>query len=388
MAKRNVEKNDNAKKKIGIVTYSKSNNYGARIQAVAVYRIFKQRGYDVEIIDVDYPKRYFKYVVGRMLNLSDSLSEWFLKYIITFKMMRFTRKNIEKTRHLITKSNKKMVDFINKRGYDAVVCGSDEIWSSRTSEIAPPSIYFLPKEIKAKRFGMSPSANGNHKFTQEEKKWMKETLSGYDLIGVRDTMTYNLVDSVAGHDNMKLIFDPTLALEFEDVPLPKVLDKKTKKKRVLFVMTRPDNHVPETIIQKLGTEEYEYYSVFSKFKGTKFLTISAEQFMCISKGFDLVYTNFFHGTIFAMKHQANVIALDTFAKYKNKKSKVRDLVERVGFPEIFFSTVEESFEYDKLIETSKELMKKKHSKDYSKELERIMKYMNEYIDEIEAKINC
>lgn len=373
------------RKKVGIITYSKSNNYGARLQAFAVYRILKERGYDAEIIDVDYPKRYYKYLFGRIANLNSSFGEWFKKYIITYKMVHFTSSNLKRTKHIVTKSTDEMVNFINKQNYDAVVCGSDEIWSSRTSEIAPPSIYFLPKEIKAKRIALSPSANGNHKFSDSEKEWLKETFSGYELIGVRDEMTYNLVNDIDGDNNLKLIYDPTLALNFNDVELPKCLDRQTSKKRICFIMTRPYNDVPEKIIEKLGKDEYEYYSVFSKVKGSKYLTISPEQFMCISEKFDLVYTNFFHGTIFSMKHNANVIALDTFAKYKNRKSKVCDLTERLGYANLFFSMIDENGDYDSLIKYSKELMKNKKTNDYSAELKRIKDFMQEFIDEM---CNC
>ena len=214
-------------KKVGIVTYTRSNNYGARLQAYAVYKIMKDMGFDAEIIDVDYPKRYYKYVVGRILNLSDSISEWFGKYVITYKMLRFNKRNIGATRHIITRSTDKMCEFINNQGYDAVICGSDEIWSSRTREIAPPSIYFLPEKINALKIAFSPSANGNHVFKEAEKKWLKCNLEAYSLLGVRDEMTLALVRDELRIEKAELIYDPTLyqaekccdSISYERVPL-------------------------------------------------------------------------------------------------------------------------------------------------------------------------
>lgn len=226
-------------KKIGIITYAKSNNYGARIQAVAVYEIYKKLGYDVEIINIDYVKRYSKFVVGRLVNISRSLSEFLLKYVITYKMAVYTRKNLKFSKHLVTLSNNKMINYINARNYYAVICGSDEIWSARTEEIAPPSIYFLPKEIKAKRIAFAPSANGDHCFSERENVWLKQVFKEYSLIGARDKKTYGLVRERYTGNRLHLIFDPAFCLDYQVVPPPKVLRKRTLKKKICFIMARP-----------------------------------------------------------------------------------------------------------------------------------------------------
>lgn len=355
-------------KKVGIVTFSRTNNYGARLQSYAMYNIFKDLGYDVEIINLMYPKKYIKYILGRIANKSISPNEWFKKYIITFRMFKFTR-GINLTRPLVTGSTFRMVDFINKRNYDAVICGSDEIWSSRQKEIAPPSIFFLPDSINSKRISFSPSANGNHKFTDEEMLWMRRNFRKFSFIGVRDKMTDHLLKR-CGNFNCKVMFDPTLYYDFKDVKLPKVLRKKTDKKRIGFAFARPDNGLPQRLlasVKEIYGDDIEVYSIFNEIKGTKFLPISPAQFACIFKKFDIVYTNLFHGTIFSLKCNTPVYGMDTFKKYLNRESKIEDLLERLELKEFFYSDIHAGEEdYNKLIENSKEILNGSKSYDFSK----------------------
>lgn len=374
-------------KKIGIVTYSRSNNYGARIQAYALQKIFMDRGFDAEIIDVDYPKRYFKYALGRIINISSSIKEWILKYIVIIKMIEFNHKYLNRTRHLITKSTGKMVKFINKQNYDLIVCGSDEIWSARTKEIAPPSIYYLPKDIKTKKVAFAPSANGNHNFTEEELAEIKTMLEDYELIGVRDMMTYQTISQINSLNfPIEVIFDPTIAVDFPKVNLPKSLYKNIQKK-IGFIFAQPDAKFPKYIMNKLGTK-YKYYSVFSYIKGTEFLAISPEQFMCVSEQFDIVLTNLFHGVIFALKNNKTVFGIDTFKKYKERKSKVQDLLERIGLNDQFFScNNKESYKYNDLILKIEKSIENSESTNYQLNLEVARKELEQYIKRIEGILN-
>ena len=159
------------------------------------------------------------------------------------------------------------------------------------------------------------------------------------------------------------------------------------KKKICFILARPYGDIAEIIMKTLGTKEFEYYSVFSKVKGTEFLPISPEQFTCISKEVDLVYTNLFHGTIFALKQGANVIALDTFKKYKNKVSKVYDLVNRLGVSNIFFSMVWGNINYDDIIQLSNELLNGEKKVNCQKELDKAKMVIDAYLKEVEAIIN-
>ncbi|SHJ51601.1 polysaccharide pyruvyl transferase family protein [Hespellia stercorisuis] len=376
------------KKKIGIVTYLRSNNYGARIQGYAMYKVFKDAGYEVEMIDVDYPKRYYKYCLGRIVGHSASLKEWVYKYIVAVKMIRFTKRYLPATKHLITSSTDKMTDFVNSRNYDAVVCGSDEIWSSRTKEIAPPSIYFLPEKIQAKCIAFTPSANGNHTFTDAERKWLKKTFENYGYIGVRDKLTKRLVESIAKDSTPDLIFDPTLYTDFEKTALPEKLTK-SRKKKIAFVFTRPHNDFPEELLKRLDTEDIECYSIFTLVKNTTFLPISPEQFTCVFQEFDIVFTNFFHGVIFSLKNQTPVLGFDTFEKYLHRESKVKDLLTRLELPELFRSYLKyDETKLEEIATWTKSVLSGEQSYDFTDNLriaydvlDDSMKKVKEVIDE-------
>jgi len=330
--------------------------------------LFQDMGFDAELVNLSYPKRYVKYCVGRVISPSASFKEWLLKYPVSARMMRFTRQKIKKSPLLVTGSTNKMVQFVNKQHYDAVVCGSDEIWRSTNREFAPPSIYFLPPEIQAKRLAFAPSANGTHIFSEKEREWVNNSLSGFSDICVRDTMTQRKIEDLTGI-SYRMVFDPTLAVDFPETALPKCLDK-SKKKKICFIFGRPDNGLPRHLAEQLQHEDYELYSIFTCVRGTKFLPVSPEQFACVFQKFDLVFTNFFHGVIFSLKNGTPAFGIDTFEKYTDAKSKVEDLLERLGFSDLFYSfvgTSPEAAEQD-LIKAAKEILSGQKKYDFSQSL--------------------
>lgn len=331
-------------KKIGIVTYNKSFNYGARLQAYSMLKIFQNMGYEAEVINVNYPIRYLKYLYSSLIGKSINPLRWIDKWIISHKMVSFNNKNIKSTKFLLTKSTQKMIDFINAQNYDAVVCGSDEIWSGRTSEIAPPSIYYLPQGINAQRIAFSPSANGNHQFSEKEIRWLDKTLSGFTLINVRDTFT---------KEKLKLVFnvkreiyvgyDPTFSVTFNPVDLPKRVMEKSDKKKIGLAFALPTNGLGESITKKLGAK-YKIFSIMNRIPNTEFLRLSPEQFAYVFKEFDYVVTNLYHATAFSVKANTPVFGVTTFENYKDRKGKIEELLDRNMNLDNFYSYVEPSMD--------------------------------------------
>ena len=52
-------------RKIGIITIHNSPNYGASLQAFALYEYIRQQGAEVEIIDLHRPNAHADYEIGR-----------------------------------------------------------------------------------------------------------------------------------------------------------------------------------------------------------------------------------------------------------------------------------------------------------------------------------
>ena len=122
------------KKRVGILTFHASHNYGSMLQAYALSSALKSLGYDVQIINFRsnaqknfYPKPY-KYwdlqsIKGRLLSpflFFKNIGKW-------NKYEAFMKEEMPLTSEINHYSDIRGIILENK--YDAVITGGDQIWS-------------------------------------------------------------------------------------------------------------------------------------------------------------------------------------------------------------------------------------------------------------------
>ncbi len=329
---------------IGIVTFFHAFNYGAHLQAYAMLKLFEQAGHRVCVVQAEYPKEFLHDALQQAFAKSTYPAALLTRPVAARKMQSFNRRRLNLTKRLVTSSTEKMVRYINSLNLDALVCGSDEIWRANTPEIVPPSIYFLPPELKARRFAFAPSANSDHIFTDAEKAWLKTTFSGYSGIFVRDAAAANLVADALGTAPAR-VPDPTLLYPFDEfraLALPPL--QSGGKKKVCFMLNQNLQGLVDKVQNGLAGEGCAFYSVYQCYRNTTFLPVSPEEFTTLFSQFDLVVTNMFHGTIFCLRNNAPFVTFDTQQRYVGRTSKVRELMRRFQLEPAHFSLLEASGE--------------------------------------------
>jgi len=317
--------------KIGILTFHYSINQGSVLQAYCVYNLLKQKfpKARVEVID--------------LIPRNRELSEWnfvgkkppFFKIhaIRHYKSIRsFVLNRIPLSKRSYKRKIDEQIEFINSMGYDYIFTGSDTVWMhSEKLDGLLPSIYFLPKGIKAKKFSIAASVDplksdqGYHK----NKIILKETLNGFYGITVRDNVTKDLLDQL-GIENVQKIADPTLLYEFEnDLSLKKNKSKSVQKKKVFLMIT--DKNVENSIksyLEEIGEFDFILGKKFEK--GDDHVIDDLNQYWET----DILITDRFHRSIFAMKlSNSLVINVERFSKNPLPQSKGRDLFFDIGIPE-------------------------------------------------------
>jgi len=248
-------------KKIGIITISRTNNYGAELQAYASQKKLQLLGYDAELIDYLFYKhknhkatKASEPTIG--FSKKEKLKHFFLYRVISPVVEDFGSYFSKK----ISARNKNFKDFHKNNTvyspqyknfselyqanhkYDVFIAGSDQIWnpSTRTS-LAPYFLEFAPKEKHkisyASSFGVS----------QIDKKYYsiyKDYLSNLDAIGVREEDGLELVKDIANIDATRVL-DPTLLLNKQEWSSVIKTPIKRKQKYVIIYML----HESETLLK-------------------------------------------------------------------------------------------------------------------------------------------
>lgn len=114
--------------KIGIATFHRAQNYGAVLQAFALQKVIEDLGHKAEFIDFQY-----NFELSRRAQSSSRSSclinifIWARRKILEIPFWKFRRDHLNctsKTYYSISALNESIKDQ-----YDAVICGSDQIWN-------------------------------------------------------------------------------------------------------------------------------------------------------------------------------------------------------------------------------------------------------------------
>lgn len=212
--------------KIGILTFHASHNYGSMLQAYALQQYLLSQGHVVEEINLrNDVQRYqiYPYPLERPLGviLKLCLTPVYLYHECQRwkKYERFLQDNIVMSKKTYTTWEEIHKD-IDK--YDVVITGGDQIWNITCRDFDPS--YFLPGDIKAKKISYCPSFGGLlSKITKEQESYIKEKLSEYDDISVREFSMKDYLEKLLNRE-IDVVVDPTLLLTKDDYT--RILEKR------------------------------------------------------------------------------------------------------------------------------------------------------------------
>lgn len=310
------------KKKIGILTYHRSINYGAFLQAYSLYHIIKKRYgdiYIVEIIDYESEKSYRLYVE----QFGDNKKGIYSKFQKNIGKIRKTM------RHIITDSIDDVFHYIKKKKYDCIVVGSDEIWKVDGMR-GFPNAYWLNGDVGCvKKMSYAASArNSYEKLTDAQREYIRTALSSFSYVGVRDVSTQIMLSYITDK-KINLNCDPVFLHDFGfDSTYKNKLCKKYNidaRQKIMVVMI-PDNRLVQLLKRHLDDLIIISLYDYNSFANYNLIEIDPFEWIKIISIADIMVTNRFHGISFAMKYNIPFLALDNYDAIEN--SKIYDLLHR------------------------------------------------------------
>lgn len=274
--------------KIGILTFHRSRNYGAVLQAYGLTKTIKEIENDIEIID------YVCVPIENTLRLwipNKNIIRSLKQFVFRFQKKKAFKSFIRKWLPVTNKRNIKKETLPEElKKYDCIIAGSDQIWNTKLTN--NDEVYFLDiPEVRAKRISYAGST-GDYIYLNEKNI---ESLKAFQNISVREMKLKSYLNQ--NKINATLCCDPALLLTCSDYL--KIKSKQLSKHKYIFLFMIWESDELIYLAQKYAQEND--CIVISNKKCLKFfLHCKPEDFLSWIYHADCVLTNSFHGTVFSL----------------------------------------------------------------------------------------
>lgn len=317
---------------IGIVTPLNVNNYGTKLQAYAVNKKLLKFGFDSEIIN---------YIPKRDLRINIILRKLFLPKKIMYRVNAH-RKKTELKKHgvyeKVTLRNnainsldnvcyclgKRICGYenlvIQSRSYDAIVCGSDQVWNPAAIESGYNTVEFakgIPKIAFSPSFGVSTIPD---KLIPRYRKFIGD----FRWLSCREKSGIDIIKSITGRD-AELTADPTLTLarkdweeycEYSTIEIPKgkyifcyFLGNNSDHRRAVVKLREITDCKVVTMPHFKG-----YVKEDAFFADVCLYDVNPADFVKLIANAEYVCTDSFHGVVFSNIFEKEYFV---FERYKN-----------------------------------------------------------------------
>ncbi|MDT2674685.1 polysaccharide pyruvyl transferase family protein [Enterococcus dongliensis] len=292
-------------KKVGVLTFQRSLNYGASLQAYALVNQIKKNGFEADLIDYRNKKLEMVDSWKRFLP-SKNFVRW--GYNLVESPMWYSRK--KKFDSFLEYSGvSKKTDQIDDKfadSYDKLIVGSDQVWNPKITNFDKNYLFSnvsdnMKKRSYAASFGVS-------EIPEEIKMEYTKLLNQFNYITVREPEGSKIVQELT-RKSPDVVLDPTLLLEKDE--WIKVIDKHVY------------NNLPKkyiVIYQRAYSKELvNFAQELSKNLGIELVTVNGnprqplrakyvldagpKDWLYIMNNAEYIVTNSFHGLIFSINLQ-------------------------------------------------------------------------------------
>lgn len=356
----------------------------------------------VEVVDYtsynllhDYNRSFIRRIIGdRRTNGSKPLiliMKRFGKSILSFKTEQRKRlsdkaiyekfNNAQKLLPLSTESvvSDNVADFYKtfQGKYDVLIVGSDAIWNN--NQTSWPNLYFLHDIYGCKKFSYAASTYGMDYslISDEQKKYVCESLKDFSFVGVRDEVSEQYVLECTNKEiHPKHTCDPSVILDLCSLPVN--MDELKKKLSDNGVdLTKPivgfmcSSWLAKTVRMNLG-ENFQYVSVYERngYEDICLDFLTPFEWARVFSLFNATFTHFFHGTMFSLKNGTLTFSVEKNSDYKFKyTTKIQDALHRMNLDSCYY-------EFEKLTTSDWKRIKRMISEEFHEQNK------NRYVEEL------
>lgn len=306
-------------KKAGIVTWYRNGNFGGTLQAYGLAKTVEMLGWQPEFI------HYEKRSMVRMLLRDAGFHAMYLRSALSRDCIwRFVDRELPQTP--VLKSYEAVREY--SRSYDAVICGSDQIWNAVG---AIDSYYYLQFADINKRIAYAPSF-GVTAADEERRDAVRKYVGSIPYLSVREVQGAEYIHDLCGRD-AHVAADPSLLLNKAQwkafaagtsARLPE--EKKYIAAYILGDDGRYEKNI-ECLSRKLNLPVF-YVSSHRKNYRKNQIVCDPEGFVAFMLNAACVVTDSFHGTIFSLNMDTPVCVFERFdaGDPNNQNSRIHSIL--------------------------------------------------------------
>ncbi len=341
-------------KKAGLCVRYDCDNYGSMLQIFATQKAITDNGWEYEIIRYD--KRT---ILFYLVNISRLFNPYFMKgkldafekhrklkhYPEIFKMNSVRNGCINKFRDKYIGPYSSIYKGYGKltkgaENYDAVIVGSDQLWTPAGIKSKFYNLLFVPDTVKKISFATS---FGVSSVPSIQRKMTRKYLNRIEFISVRETRGAKIVKDLTGR-KVTVALDPTLlysANEWEEMfPEERVTDGS-----YILAYFLGENSEHRDAVEQLRSETglkvvtIPFMDTFVErdlsFGDEKLFEVGPIEFLNLIRNADYICTDSFHGSVFSILNHKQFITFDrTENNDKNtRNSRIDSLFGLLGLEE-------------------------------------------------------
>jgi len=375
------------KRRIGIITIARVNNYGAELQAFATQYFLRKIGYDAEIIDYLFYKHPCHMRTPRSkpvfrISFPNRVKEWLYPHftrikswirhdkVVKERLASFNRFHQDNT-HFSREYSTIDALYNTQMDYDVFMVGSDQVWNPNNYTSLNP--YFLDFAPTGKKRVSYASSFGLNSLPQNTYGYFKQMLQGLDAISVREENAVGMVKNISGLD-ATWVLDPTLLLDRNDW---RKVEKRMENVPLKYVLVYEITPYPQIfdiakyVADSLNATVVCLSKVSSFVKEpqmTNVETAGPAEFIYLFDHASFIITNSFHGTAFSINFEKDFFVVAPSRKQNNSRQisilKKMGLTDRLITEETSYHSIPLEIDYAEVLPRLE--MARKESVEYLK----------------------
>ena len=334
-------------KKVCLVTWSDSVNYGTCIQCVALSKTLEKIGFEPYVLSNlrFYSHNEIRELMSRVLR---RLIEKIRAYYIEGEKRKYYKDRQKKNRLFVeentntyfVKNNKAFYDMNNVMDY--FVVGSDQLWNPYHLSLT----MFLPFVYDSNKKISYATSVGVSRIPRRKRYLYEKYLNDFKFISVREKTAQLLLNNLLDREITRVV-DPVFLLDKEEWMKLAALSSNVEKSGDYFCYFIEKNKDYSAIKElacvegkKIKTCFSEYYSEdYSEDDDSLMLETGVEDFIGLIRCSDIIFTDSFHAICLSIIFEKQFVAFRRFEKddKKSQNSRVEDLLKMFGLQDRMYN---------------------------------------------------
>jgi hypothetical protein len=272
--------------------------------------------------------------------------------------------HLEKPTPIMPFGYENMVDFLIKQGYDALVVGM-VIWDITDQRQIPkfPNIYWLSERIPAVKIAYAASGHRTQiELYRQHQPHIQRILSSYALIGVRDQITWEMVQEAKLSRDVPVVRspDPTILYQVPKTNVRDLLERHSidPERPILGMLFYGKPEFSEKVSRFYKQRGFQTvaFSMYNPYADVNIgHLITPEEWADFFNYLSFCVTDRFHGSIFCLKANIPFLSIEPYAPRTRQNSKVFSILYDFDRTDCYLDVYSPDFSIDAALEQIEDL---------------------------------